>query len=108
MPAGARIVREELFGPVLAVAGYQDEPQAIRLANDSPYGLAAGVWTSDMNAAHRLTGALHAGTVWVNTCERSPLATPFGGFKQSGSGRDRSPHALDTYCDLKTIWTAYT
>lgn len=107
VPAGARVAREEIFGPVLTVMGFGDETEAIRLANDSPYGLAAGVWTSNMNTAHRLTGALRAGTVWVNTYDRSSLATPFGGFKQSGSGRDRSPHALEKYCDLKTIWTAY-
>ena len=77
------------------------------MANDSIYGLAAAVWTSDMNAAHRLSNALRAGTVWVNSFDRSSFATPFGGFKQSGFGRDRSPHAIDKYTDLKTIWTAY-
>ncbi len=79
----------------------------MRLANDTVYGLAAAVWTSDMNVAHRLSSALRGGTVWVNTFDRSSLATPFGGFKQSGFGRDRSPHAIDKYADFKTIWTQY-
>ena len=70
-------------------------------------GLAAAVWTADMNVAHRMSNALRGGTVWVNTYDRSSLATPFGGFKQSGFGRDRSPHAIDKYVDFKTIWTAY-
>jgi len=87
---------------------FGDESEAVRLANDTPYGLAASVWTADMNVAHRVSGALRGGTVWVNSFDRSSMATPFGGFKLSGSGRDRSPHAIDKYCDLKTIWTAYT
>jgi acyl-CoA reductase-like NAD-dependent aldehyde dehydrogenase len=90
-----RVAREEIFGP------------AVQLANDSVYGLAAAVWTNDMNVAHRVSGALRGGTVWVNSFDRSSLATPFGGFRQSGFGRDRSPHAIDKYVDLKTIWTAY-
>jgi acyl-CoA reductase-like NAD-dependent aldehyde dehydrogenase len=102
-----RVAREEIFGPVLTVSTFTDEAEAVRLAHDTIYGLAAAVWTSDMNAAHRLSGALKAGTVWVNTFDRSSLATPFGGFKQSGFGRDRSYHAIDKYADLKTIWTAY-
>ena len=77
------------------------------LANDTLYGLAAAVWTADINVAHRMCAALRAGTVWVNTFDRSSMATPFGGFKHSGFGRDRSPHAIDKYTDLKTIWTAY-
>ena len=82
-------------------------PRRSRLANDTIYGLAAAVWTADMNVAHRLSRAIRAGTVWVNTYDRSSLTTPFGGFKQSGFGRDRSPHAIDKYMDFKTIWTAY-
>jgi gamma-glutamyl-gamma-aminobutyraldehyde dehydrogenase len=102
-----RVAREEIFGPVLTITTFGSEAQAIQLANDTVYGLAAAVWTADMNVAHRLSGALKAGTVWVNTFDRSSLATPFGGFKQSGFGRDRSYHAIDKYVDLKTVWTAY-
>jgi acyl-CoA reductase-like NAD-dependent aldehyde dehydrogenase len=102
-----KVAREEIFGPVLAVMTFKGETEAVRLANDTPYGLAAAVWTADMNIAHRVSAALRGGTVWVNAFDRSTMATPFGGFKLSGSGRDRSPHAIDKYCDLKTIWTAY-
>ena len=102
-----RVAREEIFGPVLAMTPFTDEAQAVRLANDSMYGLAAAVWTADINAAHRVSRALRGGTVWINSYDRSTLATPFGGFKQSGFGRDRSPHAIDKYTDLKTIWTAF-
>ena len=103
----ARVSREEIFGPVLAVTSFSKEDDAVLMANDSIYGLAAAVWTTDINAAHRVASALRAGTVWVNSFDRSTIATPFGGFKQSGFGRDRSPHAIDKYTDLKTIWTAY-
>jgi gamma-glutamyl-gamma-aminobutyraldehyde dehydrogenase len=102
-----RIAQEEIFGPVVVVIPFASEAEAVKLANDTIYGLAAAVWTRDMNAAHRLSRAIRAGTVWVNTYDRSSLATPFGGFKQSGFGRDRSPHAIDKYMDFKTIWTAY-
>ena len=102
-----RIAQEEIFGPVVVIIPFQDEAEAIRLANDTIYGLGAAVWTKDMNAAHRLSRSIRAGTVWVNTFDRSSLTTPFGGFKQSGFGRDRSPHAVDKYMDYKTIWTSY-
>ena len=102
-----RVAQEEIFGPVLAVTPFDTEAEAVHMANGTVYGLAAAVWTEDMHAAHRLASAIHAGTVWVNCFDRSSLATPFGGFKQSGFGRDRSPHAIDKYTDLKTVWTAY-
>jgi gamma-glutamyl-gamma-aminobutyraldehyde dehydrogenase len=102
-----RVAREEIFGPVLTVSPFTTEAEALAMANDSIYGLAAAVWTADMNVAHRMSNALRGGTVWVNTYDRSSLATPFGGFKQSGFGRDRSPHAIDKYVDFKTIWTAF-
>jgi gamma-glutamyl-gamma-aminobutyraldehyde dehydrogenase len=102
-----RVAREEIFGPVVVVTSFEDEAEALKIANDSIYGLAAAVWTKDMNAAHRFTSGIRAGTVWVNCFDRSSLATPFGGFKQSGFGRDRSPHAIEKYMDFKTVWTAY-
>jgi 4-(gamma-glutamylamino)butanal dehydrogenase len=102
-----RVAREEIFGPVLAVTSFGTEDEALTMANDSIYGLAAAVWTHDINAAHRVSSALRAGTVWINSFDRSSLATPFGGFKQSGFGRDRSAHAIEKYADLKTVWTAY-
>jgi acyl-CoA reductase-like NAD-dependent aldehyde dehydrogenase len=101
------VSRDEIFGPVLTVTSFETEAEAVRLANDTIYGLAGAVWTQDMNVAHRVSNAIRAGTVWVNTYDRSSMATPFGGFKQSGFGRDRSPHAIDKYTDLKTIWTTY-
>ncbi|MGI3899275.1 MAG: aldehyde dehydrogenase [Janthinobacterium lividum] len=103
----SRVFQEEIFGPVLVVTPFDTQEEAVRLANGTVYGLAAAVWTEDMHAAHRLSGAIRAGTVWVNCFDKSSLATPFGGFKQSGFGRDRSPHAIDKYTDLKTVWTAY-
>jgi len=102
-----KVAREEIFGPVLSVMTFETETEAVRAANDTSFGLAAAVWTSNMNVAHRVSRALRGGTVWVNAWDRSSMATPFGGFKLSGFGRDRSPHAIDKYCDLKTIWTAY-
>jgi gamma-glutamyl-gamma-aminobutyraldehyde dehydrogenase len=98
-----RLAREEVFGPVLGVMGFDTPEQAIALANDTDYGLAAGLWTSDLNLAHRSAKALRAGLVWVNGWDACDITMPFGGFKQSGFGRDRSLHALHKYADLKAV-----
>ncbi len=101
------LVREELFAPVLSVLRFRDEREAVRVAGDTPYGLAAGLWTSDLGRAHRVSRALKAGVVWVNCYEAGDLSVPFGGVKLSGSGRDKSRHAMDEYTDLKTTWISY-
>ena len=101
------LVREELFGPVLATQVFRDEAEALRLAGDTAYGLAAAVWTTDLGAAHRISRALRAGTVWVNCYEEGDMNVPFGGVKLSGFGRDKSRHALEEYTDLKTTWIRY-
>jgi acyl-CoA reductase-like NAD-dependent aldehyde dehydrogenase len=99
-----RISREELFGPAVVVSRASSIDEAIRMANDTPFGLAAGVWTRDVNRAHRLARAIRAGIVFVNTFDTADITVPFGGYKQSGFGRDKSLHALDGYTQLKTTW----
>ncbi len=98
------LVRDEIFGPVLAVQVVDSVEEAVRVAGDTPYGLAAAVWTADLGTAHRVARELRAGTVWVNCYEEGDMNVPFGGVKLSGFGRDKSRHALDEYSDLKTTW----
>lgn len=99
----ATLAREEVFGPVLGVLGFDTPDEALALANDTVFGLAAGVWTRDLNLAHTAARKLRAGLVWVNGWDACDITMPFGGFKQSGFGRDRSLHALQKYADLKAI-----
>jgi acyl-CoA reductase-like NAD-dependent aldehyde dehydrogenase len=98
------IAREEIFGPVLASIEFGDVEEAIARANDSPYGLAAAVWTKDIKKAHYVASKLKAGTVWINTYNVYDTAVPFGGYKQSGFGREMSLHALDHYTQVKAVW----
>jgi acyl-CoA reductase-like NAD-dependent aldehyde dehydrogenase len=101
---GMKIAREEIFGPVLSVIRFKTEAEAVAMANDSPYGLQASVWSDNINRAHRVARALRAGTVHVNQYDEDDITVPFGGFKQSGNGRDKSLHAFDKYTELKTTW----
>jgi len=98
------IAREEIFGPVLATLSFRDLDEALRIANDVSYGLAAAIWTRDLNSAHRAARALRAGVVYVNCYDADDITVPFGGYKQSGFGRDKSLHAFDKYTELKTTW----
>jgi len=101
---GSDLAQQEVFGPVLAVLPFTDAEEAVRLARDTEYGLAAAVWTSDLRTAHRVSRAVPAGTVWVNCYEEGDLTVPFGGMKASGNGRDKSRHAVEKYTELKTTW----
>ena len=98
------LAREEVFGPVLAVMAFDDEGDAVRLANDSTYGLASAVWTGSLSRAHRMVRAIKAGVVHVNTYGGPDITVPLGGVRQSGNGHDKSLHAMDKYMDLKTAW----
>ncbi|WAL67815.1 aldehyde dehydrogenase [Amycolatopsis cynarae] len=99
-----RIAREEVFGPVAVVIRFTDEDDAVRIANDTSFGLAAGVWTRDLARAHRMTRRLRAGSVWVNNYRKTNYVAPFGGFKESGIGRENGFHAIEEYTEVKTVW----
>jgi phenylacetaldehyde dehydrogenase len=99
-----RIVREEIFGPVLVATPFDSLEAVAARANNTPYGLAAGIWTRDVGRAHRLAGLLRAGTVWVNCYSQFDPASPFGGYKQSGFGREMGHEALELYTNVKSVW----
>ncbi|HUN91113.1 MAG TPA: aldehyde dehydrogenase [Burkholderiaceae bacterium] len=101
---GMTIAREEIFGPVLSVIRFRTEDEAVAIANATPYGLQAGVWSSNLGRAHRMARRLRAGTVHVNQYDEDDITVPFGGYKQSGNGRDKSLHAFEKYTELKTTW----
>jgi aldehyde dehydrogenase (NAD+) len=99
-----RIAREEIFGPVAALIRFRDEDDAVRFANDTSFGLAAGVWTDNVARAHRMIRRLRAGTVWINNYRKVNYVAPFGGFNESGIGRENGVHAIEEYTEVKTVW----
>jgi (Z)-2-((N-methylformamido)methylene)-5-hydroxybutyrolactone dehydrogenase len=101
---GMQIAREEIFGPVLSVIPFKDEEELVRQANDTSYGLAAGVWTKDIQRAHRVAHAIRAGTVWINAYRTLSFNTPFGGYKMSGLGRENGLESVDEYTETKSVW----
>ena len=98
------LMRHEVFGPVLAVTPFKDEAEVLALANDSEFGLAAGVWTRNLNRAHKMARALESGTVWVNTYRALTFNSPFGGYKASGIGRQNGIEAVYQYLQTKSVW----
>ena len=102
-----RIAQEEIFGPVMSVIGFKDVEEAVAIANDSIYGLAGAVWSNNINTAHRVAAAVRVGTMGINNYFGGDITVPFGGFKQSGNGRDKSIHAFDDYTELKTTWIEF-
>ena len=102
-----RIAQEEIFGPVMTVIPFETEAEAIAIANDSIFGLAGAVWSKNINVAHRVAKAVRVGTMGINNYFGGDMTVPFGGFKQSGNGRDKSMHAFDDYTELKTTWIEF-
>jgi aldehyde dehydrogenase (NAD+) len=101
-----RIAREEIFGPVVSAMRFGDAEEAVHIANGTTYGLAAAIWTRDIGLAHKLAGELQAGSVWINTYNGFDSGSPFGGYKQSGYGRDLGSYAIDQYTNVKSVWVA--
>ena len=101
---GMRVAREEIFGPVLSIIEFDGEDEAIQIANSTVYGLGAAIWTGNISTAHRMARRVRAGIVYVNCFDADDITTPFGGYKQSGIGRDKSLHAIDKYTETKTVW----
>jgi (Z)-2-((N-methylformamido)methylene)-5-hydroxybutyrolactone dehydrogenase len=99
-----RVAQEEIFGPVLSVIPFKDDDDAVRIANDTNYGLAAGVWTQSIQRAVRMSERLRAGTVWVNTYRAVSYTSPFGGYKRSGLGRENGQDAIYQYLQTKSVW----
>ena len=99
-----RIAQEEVFGPILSVIKFKDEDHAAEIANDSLYGLGAGIWTSDIGRSFRMAQKIQSGTVWVNTYRAVSFMSPFGGYKSSGIGRENGLHAIDEFLQTKSVW----
>ena len=104
VPPESRIAREEIFGPVAALIRFDDEDEAVRIANGTRYGLAAGIWTADLGRAHRMLHRIRAGTIWVNNYRVFGHTLPFGGYAQSGMGKEMGAAALDSYTEMKSVW----
>lgn len=101
------IAQEEVFGPILCLIKYHDDNEAIKIANDSSFGLAAGIWTNDIKRAHHIASRLRAGTIWINTYRKTNYASPFGGYKDSGIGRENGLEAMKEYTEVKSVWVNY-
>ena len=101
-----RVAQEEIFGPVLSVIPFDDADDAVKKANDIPYGLASGIWSKDVKKAHAVARRLQAGTVWINAYNFYDAGMPFGGYKASGFGRDLGPESLREYTQVKSVWVS--
>lgn len=102
----SRLVQEEIFGPVLVVTRFKSDEEAVKLANDSQYGLAAGLWTANISRAHRIAAQLEAGMIFINRYGCYDFSSPFGGYKMSGWGKEMGKHSLEAYTKTKSIWVA--